>query len=478
MKLFVQFCTLIIETEIIKMNLSKFIKITILTTALALFMTACGSSKAESNAENANKNNETQIVEVTTESAILRDVPSYFEATGSLASDAQTDVAPTVAGKIIEVNFDVGSYVNKGDVLVRLDPRDAQIRLEQAQSQAGQARAQVDQARATVKQAEAAVEQARANMRQQQIRLGLTEGSTFDINKFSQVMATKAQLDLAEKELKRAERLLETGDVSRSFYDQKLALRNQLLGQIEESKSNAAVAIKAIQTAMEGVKTAQAQVGIAKANVGSAQAAYNTAQTTIDQARKFVSDTAIYAPISGYISERVADLGEYTNPNAPNTKIATILRTSILRLRVDVPEQNIDKVSIGQGVSLKVSAYPDRNFAGTIVRILPAVNTTSRTLTVEAEVESGGVLKPGLFATTRIAQSKPEPTILIPNIAVRTDGGVTKVFVIQDGRAMEKLVQVGDTENDLIQIKSGVKENEKVAVSNVEQLFDGVSVRQ
>lgn len=460
------------------MNLSKFIQITILTTVLALFMIACGNSKAESNTENANKSNETQIVEVTTESAILRDVPSYFEATGSLASDAQTDVAPTVAGKIIEVNFDVGSYVNRGDVLVRLDPRDAQIRLEQAESQAGQARAQVDQARAAVKQAEAAVDQARANMRQQQIRLGLTEGSTFDINKFSQVIATKAQLDLAEKELKRAERLLETGDVSRSFYDQRLAQRNQLLGQIEESKSNAAVAIKAIQTSMEGVKTAQAQVGISQANVGTAQAGYNTSLTTIAQARKLINDTAIYAPISGYISERVADVGEYTNPSAPNTKIATIMRTSVLRLRVDVPEQSIAKVSIGQGVSLKVSAYPDRNFAGTIVRILPAVNTTSRTLTVEAEVESGGVLKPGLFATARIAQSKPEPTILVPSVAVRTDGGVTKVFVIQDGRAAEKIVQLGDTENDLIQIKQGLKENEKVAVSNIEQLFDGVTVRQ
>jgi RND family efflux transporter MFP subunit len=458
------------------MKTIKFIFFAIILTSFALILAGCGSSKAETNANR--KNNETQVVEVTTANAILRDMPSYFEATGTLASDAQTDVAPTVAGKIIEVNFDVGTYVNRGDVLVRLDPRDAQIRLEQAESQAGQARAQVEQAKAAVKQAEAAVEQARANMRQQQTRLGLTEGYNFDINKFSQVISVRAQLDLAEKELRRAERLLETGDVSRAFYDQRLAQRNQLLGQLEEAKSNAAVAVRAIQTAMEGVKTAQAQVGIAQANVGTAQAAYNTALTNIDQARKLVNDTAIYAPISGYVSERVADLGEYTNPNAPNTKIATILRTSILRLRVDVPEQNIGKVEVGQGVSLKVSAYPDRNFAGTITRILPAVNVNSRTLTVEAEVESGGVLKPGLFATARIVQSKPEPAILIPAIAVRTDGGVTKVFVIEEGRAKEKLIQLGETENDLIQVKQGLKENEKVAVSNVEQLFDGVTISQ
>lgn len=460
------------------MKAIKLILFVIILTSLTLLIAACGGSSAKNNDANANKSNQTQIVDVTTTASILRDVPSYFEATGTLGSDAQTDVAPTVAGKIVEVNFDIGSYVNRGDVLVRLDPQDAKIRLEQAQGQVGQAQAAVEQAKASVKQAQAAVEQSRANMRQQQIRLGLTEGYNFDINKFSQVLSVRAQLDLAEKELKRAERLLETGDIARTIYDQRLAQRNQLLGQMEEAKSNAAVAIKAIQTAMEGVKTAQAQVGIAQANVGTAQAAYNTALTNVDQARKFVSDTAIYAPISGYISEKVADLGEYTNPNAPNTKIATILRTSVLRLRVDVPEQNIGKVSVGQGVSLKVAAYPDRNFAGTISRILPAVNVTSRTLTVEAEVESGGLLKPGLFATARIAQSKAEPSIFVPVGAVRTDGGVSKVFVIENGRAIEKLVQIGDTENDLIQIKTGLKENEQVAVSNIEQLFDGVTIRQ
>lgn len=474
------------------MKTTKLFLFAIILTSLALFLAACGNSKAETNAANSNSSNETQIVDVTTAKAIVRDLPTYFEATGTLASDAQTDVAPTVAGKIIEVNFDVGSYVNKGDVLVRLDPRDAQLRLEQAEAQVNQQRnlvkqaeAQVEQAREGVRTAQTQVDQAIANLRQTQVRLGLKDGETFDIETFSQVRSINAQLALAEKELKRAARLLESGDVSRSFYDQRLSQRDALLGQLSEARSNAAVAVKAIDTARsavntarQGVNAAQAQVNTALTNVGNARAAVATAETNVDQARKFVSDTAIYAPISGYVSERVADLGEYTNPNAPNTKIATILRTSILRLRVDVPEQNIGKVQVGQGVSLKVAAYPDRNFAGTIVRVLPAVNVNSRTLTVEAEVESQGVLKPGLFATVRIAQAKAEPTILVPQTAVRTDGGVTKVFVIENGRAAERLVQVGDVENDLIQIKTGLKENEQVAVSNIEQLFDGVTVRQ
>ncbi len=467
------------------MNLSKLLYLLV----LAVSITACSSKNTEVVQAQTDQQ---KIVDTTTTKAIVRDLPTYFEATGTLASDAQTDVAPTIAGKIIEVNFDVGSYVNKGDVLVRLDPRDAQIRVETAEAQVNQQRnlvrqaeAQVEQTREGIKQAEANVQQAIASLRQNQIRLNVKDGEIFDIETFSQVRSSNAQLVLAEKELARAERLLATGDVSKSFRDQRLSQRDALLGQISESRSNAAVAVKAIETARsavntakQGVETAKAQVVTAQTNVNNARAAVATALTNVEAAQKAVSDTAIYSPISGYVSERVADLGEFTNPNAPNTKICTILRTAILRLRVDIPEQNIGKVSVGQSVSMKVSAYPERNFAGVIVRMLPAVNVTSRTLTVEAEVESGGLLKPGLFATARIAQSTAEPTVLVPNNSVRTDGGVSKVFVVENGRASERLVQLGDVENDLIQIKSGLKENEQVAISNIEQLFDGVSVRQ
>jgi RND family efflux transporter MFP subunit len=450
-----------------------------LSVTLALFLTSCSSASKANTTVNSNSNAAPTTVDVTTKQAVIQNMPTYFEATGNLSSDAQTDVSPTVGGKIIEVNFDIGSYVNKGDVLVRIDPRDAQIRLDQALRQVEQQKAQVEQVRATVGQAEAGVNQAIANLRQTQIRLGLTEGSNFDINKFSQVIATKAQLDLAEKELKRAEKLLETGDVSRSFYDQRLATRNQLLGNLEESKSNAAISIKAILTAQEAVNVAKAQVATANANVKTAEAALNTSLTSVDQARKAVSDTAVYAPISGYVSERVADLGEFTNPNTPNAKIATIIRTSVLRMRIDVPEQSIGQVKLGQTISLQTSAYPDRNFAGIVTRISPSVNATSRTLVVEAEVENGeNKLKPGQFATARITQSKAKPTVMIPTVAVKTEGDTSKVFVIKDGRATERTVKLGVLEGDQIEVQQGVAEGEMVVVSNLNQVYDGVTVRQ
>ena len=444
-------------------NHKLFITAFLATCLCVLFAGGCGSNA--NSATTGNTNNQPQIIDVTTSQAIIQPIPSYIEATGNLVSDAQTDVAPAVGGKIVEVNFDIGSFVQKGDVLVRLDPRDANIRLEQA-------KAQVEQQRQAVQQAESNVEQAIANLRQTQARLGVKDGETFQIKDFSQVKTFTAQLELAEKELRRTEKLLESGDVSKSAYDQRKSQRDALLGNLDEARSNAAVAIRAINTA-------QAGVGTAKAAVSSAQAAVATAQTQVTQAQKAASDTNVLAPISGFVSERIADVGEFVTPNTPNSKVATIVRTSTLRMKIDVPEQSIGKVATGQGVSLQTTAHPDRNFAGTIVRISPSLNTSARTLSVEAEVQNTeGLLKPGQFATVRITQSKPEPAVMIPAKAVRTVGNTNSVFVVKDGVAREQFVQLGLLENDMIQVKQGVIEGDLVAVTNVNQLSDGVLVRQ
>jgi multidrug efflux pump subunit AcrA (membrane-fusion protein) len=99
-------------------------------------------------------------------------------------------------------------------------------------------------------------------------------------------------------------------------------------------------------------------------------------------------------------------------------------------------------------------------------------------MTVEAEVEnSEGLLKPGQFATVRITQSKPEPAVMIPVSAVKTDGDINRVYVVKDGAAREKLVQLGLLENDIIQVKQGIAEGDVVVTSNLGNLSDGAFVR-
>jgi len=395
--------------------------------------TSCGGSKANTRSE-ANGPAQPPAVEVTTATAIVRELPRFFEATGSLSGDEQTDVSPSIAGKVVVVAVELGSYVKRGQTIVRLDDVDAKLRVQQGQ-------AQVDQAKAALRQAEE--------------KVGIRPGQAFDINKLPEVTNARVALELAEKNLRRSEKLIESGDVSRSAYDAQKAQRDQLKEQYESALSLARQNYAAVMTARANVANAESQLKLAVSNQSYAN---------------------VYSPIDGYVADRSADLGEYVSTT---TKIATIVKINPLRVRIDIPEQAIPAVSVGQSVSVTTSAWPDRNFSGRIARISPNVTPTSRTLTVEAEIENGGgALKPGQFATVRILQSRAAPATLVPARAVRTESGVSRVFVIKDGKAQERQVQLGQTEGDLIEIKSGVAENESVATSNVEQLSDGMAVRQ
>ncbi|HJR06821.1 MAG TPA: efflux RND transporter periplasmic adaptor subunit [Pyrinomonadaceae bacterium] len=409
--------------------------VALLLAALSLLASGCGRSKAEANnAKAAAAKASPEIVQVSTAAAITRELPRYTEATGSLAADEQTDVAPTVAGRVMAVGVDLGSYVQRGAVLVRLDDADARLRLTQLQAQAAQARSAV---------------------RQAEERIGLRAGQAFDPNRVAEVGAARAALELAEKQLRRFERLIESGDVSRADYDRQKSQRDQLQQQYEA----------ALQAARQNF-----------AGIATARAAANAAEAQVAQARKAVSDVVVYAPISGYVADRPADLGEYVSPTS---KVATIVRTNPLRLRIDIPEQLMGTIQPGQSVSVLTSSYADRTFAGRIARISPNVTAASRTLTVEAEVENGqGLLKPGQFATVRISQPTGAPAVLIPVRAVRTEQDVSRVFVIKDGRVQERVVQLGQTEGELVEVKTGVNADELVATSNVEQLKDGAAVRQ
>ena len=411
----------------------KLIAVALLLVVAAVAFAACGRSNGKGRTEATPATTAPAAVEVTTAAAIKRDLPRFFEATGSLAGDQQTDVAPQTAGKVVAVGVEIGSPVRRGQMLVRLDESELKLRVDQAQTQ-------VDQAKAAVRQAEE--------------KIGLRPNQAFDPNRVAEVAAAKVTLDLAEKNLVRAEKLIESGDVSRSFYDDARARRDQLKEQYDVQLAQARQNFAAVQ--------------VARTNVANAEAA-------LALARKNLSYANIPSPIDGFVSERTADLGEYVSPQQ---KVATVVRTNPLRIRIDIPEQAIPEVQVGQSVSITTSAWPDRNFSGRVARIAPNVSATSRTLTVEAEIEnSSGALKPGQFATVRIMQPKSEPAVLVPSRAVTTQAGVSRVFVIKDGHAEQRLVQTGQTEGDLIEIKNGVAADEKVATSKLEMLSDGVAVK-
>lgn len=416
------------------MTFRKFTKLALFISIIGIVAAgvACKRSKAENN--NGAAAAPASVIDVTTTPAILRQLPRYFEATGSLAANEQTDVAPSTSGKVSAIGVDIGSYVRRGQMIVRLDDNDNRIRLQQAQAQ---------------------LAQARATLRQNEAKIGLRPGQKFNPANVPEVASARASLDLAEKNLRRYEKLVESGDVSRAAYDQQRSIRD--------------VAREQHQVAIH-----QAQQNYA--GVANAQGAVDAAQTAVALAKRTLDYSVITSPMNGYVSERTADLGEYVSPQQ---KVATIVNLNPLRVRIDIPEQAISRVHVGESVSVTVAAYTDRSFAGRIARISPSVSATSRTLTVEAEVQNpNAILKPGQFASVRILLPQSEPAVMVPLRALRTISGATYVFIIKNGHAEQRLVQTGQAESDLVEIKSGVAADELVATSNVDQLSDGIVVRQ
>ena len=417
------------------MSRSQLLKI-FLVLALATIaggaLSACKRSNGQTNAASASPT--PAIIEITSMAAVSRQLPQYFEATGSLAANEQTDVAPETSGKVAAVGVDIGTFVKKGQTLVRLEDADFKDRVQQAQ-------AQVDQAKATLEQNRA--------------KIGLRPGQKFNPENVPEVAAARAALDLAEKNLKRSEKLLESGDVSKAAYDVQKSQRDQ---------------------ASEQYKALIHQAEQNFATVANSQAAVEVALANLSLTKRNLTYTTIVAPMSGYVSDRPADVGEYISPQQ---KVATIVNINPLRVKIDVPEQAIPQIHQGESVSVAVSAYTDRTFSGRVARISPNVTATSRTLTVEADVDNpNGELKPGQFATIRVLLPHSAAAVMVPQRALRTISGATYVFVIKNGFAQQRLVQSGQIEGEMVELKSGVTADEVIAVTNVDQLSDGVAVRQ
>ena len=412
---------------------------------------SCSSAKSKT-AEQNNTNRQAQNAEVfpiTQAKAVARDIPAFISATGSLLATETSDIAPKVAGKVTNVGVDAGAFVTQGTIIAKLDERDAQLQLAQAT-------ANVAQTVSAVRQAEA--------------RLGLAQNGTFSAAAIPEVRAANANYEQAVAQLKQAEAnesryrdLVGTGDVSMQNYENYRTIRDTARAQVNSAQQQLEAARNTARQSNEAVK--------------SAQAAVNSSQTQIELAKQAIADTVIRAPFAGFISNRPVAVGEFVSTA---TIVATILRTNPIKAQIQVNQDDVPFISVGQGVSIAVDAYRDRKFAGTVTAVNPAIDPTTRTAIVEATIENNeNALRQGMFATANITKKGGGQGVFVPRPAVYNDQSTQsyRVFVIQDGTAKLRVVQIGTEEGDFIQILSGVNADETVATSNLDKLYEGARVQ-
>ena len=350
-------------------------------------------------------------------------VQRQVDLAGTLLSPDQARVSAEAAGIIRAVLIDIGREVRAGDPLVRIDTKELALAVSRAESALRQTRAQLGM--------HAAIEGGDTPPPDDQI------GS---------VRNAQASRDDARANEERARTLSQRG----------------LMSPVD------------VQTAETRLKVAEAAYQSAVDNVRGQKALLQDRRASYELAVKKLNDATVRAPIAGIVSERLVQTGEYIGERTP---VATIVQIDPLKLRTGVQERYAGIIQPGLDVEFHVESFTDATFHGKIAHVSPALDQTMRTFTVEAIVDNKDRrLKPGFFAKGIILTRKDENVLAVPDSAVSTFAGVSSVYIIRDGKITQQNVDLGIRQGNLWEILGGVKGDETLASSRLNELATGVKV--
>jgi RND family efflux transporter MFP subunit len=389
----------------------------VIAVVLALGAAGCSSNKAVQ----AASTKPPEPLAVTVAAAESRPIDRSIFVTGSLSADESVTISPEVQGRVKAIYFDFGQVVRKGQVVAEIDSTEYQIQLERA----------------------------KASLAQSLARLGLKPGEeNMPPESTAAARQAKAQMEDAQTKYENAAKLVKTGDISRERF---VELEKQYAARkagFEASQDD----LRTMWMSMEGLRS------------------------DVKLAEKHVNDCTLRAPFNGSVSQKHVSPGQYIKDNTP---VISLVKSWPLRLRADVPETAAGSVKPGSLLTFMTDAVSGSEFHATVHELNPSLDPKTRSLTVEARLnESDARLRPGMFVQVRLITDRNLDATVVPRRAVYTIAGLTKLFVIRDGRAIEQHIPPGRDLDGWVEVPAGtVKPGEMVAVSNIAQLVSGETVR-
>jgi HlyD family secretion protein len=413
-----------------------------------------------------------------------------------------------VQGRIEEIYVKEGQKVNKGDILVRLDPNqlesstDAQL----AAFQTAQDEIRVSQSQVTAAQNQLAQSEQAMNVAQVAIdnaRQGVVTAQT-------EVDRAQVELNAANRELKRNEGLLENGVISRQVYDEAKdrvdnahVSLNTAKARLESQRISVKDATARLNQQAISVRDARRGVDTAGLSVRSSQSRANQQSAALRGQRNQRDKTLQVAPIAGVIAEIPSKVGTFAVAGLSTTPLLTIADMSSINVEVKVDETEIDKVEVGQKAKIKVDAFGDREIEGEVTQKTPLAVGKSQTsgglstninvqeakefrvviqlVNLPQEVQEG--LRPGMSATATITTKTVSDVVAVPLQAViekKPEGSPTPavggepqnsgdkpkpikgVYVLDGNKVKFVAVETGITGESDIQIVSGLSPGQEV----------------
>lgn len=231
--------------------------------------------------------------------------------------------------------------------------------------------------------------------------------------------------------------------------------------RIKELYGQGAVSQKDFEDIESGLKIAEADAASAAAGVAGAE--------------ESLRNTAISSPISGVTANRNVAVGQYASPGTPLMAVEDISSVYVV---INIEQVNLGKIKPGQKATATVDAFADRQFEGEVKIINPAADSSGRVFEVKVRLNNPEhLLKPGMFAKVKIATGGVQEILAVPQNAITSIQGMYFIFIADGEKAKRQQVEIGQVVDQSVEIKAGVNENQKIIVSNTNQLKDGDKIK-
>lgn len=382
---------------------------------------------------------ELPTVTVTAAPVTARAVRRAVTAVGTLQGYDEVTLAPKVGGRVKAVPVDLGDVVLPGQVLLEIDPVDAAKEADRARRALDLELAKLDLPKLLAKE-------------------------QFKPEDVPAVRKAQAALDSAEREFERTRRL--TGASDRE--------------------------VRAAETDLH-VARATRNLALSEANAGLTAAWLR--KDELDAAENRLADCTLRAPVpTGWhawaaavgpaftplrysVARKLVAEGEMVN-STPTTNAFLLVIDRALKVPLPIPERHAAEVGVGLPVEVRVDAYPNRAFPGVVYRVSPVVDPQNRVFYAVAAVPNlDGKLMAGAFARATVLTRTDPAVPTVPPEAVVTFAGVTKVFVIESGKAKAVEVKVGTRDREWVELIGEIPAGAQVATSGFSQLVDGSPVK-
>lgn len=433
-------------------------------------------------------------------------IPRTVVAPGRMESKLRADLSPKIMGRVTRVAVREGDRVRAGQVLVELEAADlsAQVDVSRANLQAAQvgltnartaAQMTSQTSTARLEQAEASLRQARAARSAAEARLRLAQEGprTQERNQARlAVELAQANLDLANSELARTERLYEAGAIAKRQLEQAQTAQRVAQAQHASALESERIAqegtrVQDLQQAEEGVRQAEGAVAQAEAAVAEARAGRLEARLSQDEiksaearVRQSAASTraaqvargyaTLVAPFDGLVVARRADPGTTA---APGGALLTI-EGGPMWLLAETPASAMSSVRLGTSAEAVVG---DQSARGRVVEIVPASDPRSDRQTVKVEIERAAGMVSGVFGRATFKVGERE-AILIPAEAVWERDGLAYAYALNaEGVVRLRMITVGERHGPDVEVRSGLEPGEKVVLGGPEAARDGDRIR-